>query len=150
MSVGQRDKVRGVSLLLELLLGLSLVTVALLTVFHIFWTADASVSLADRTTQAHHLARRLLEETMAKPFDQLSTDPSLSRDDVITVSHTHRRGQALSTDFVYRVEVIQPPSGPTSAPELVDVLVTVSWKQGSAGLTRDNSIRLQATKGRIP
>lgn len=87
---------------------------------------------------------------MAKPFDQLSTDPSLSRDDVITVSHTHRRGQALSTDFVYRVEVIQPPSGPTSAPELVDVLVTVSWKQGSAGLTRDNSIRLQATKGRIP
>ena len=138
------------SLLLEVLLGLSLVTIALLAVFQVFLSADTSVSLADRTTQAHHLARKLLEETLAKPFDQLATDPSLSREGEWKSSHTKRRGMELSTDFVYRIDISRPVLGSTPAPELVDILVTVSWKQGSDGGTRDNSIRLQASKGRIP
>ena len=137
------------SLLLEVLLGLSLVTIALLAVFQVFLSADSSVSLADRTTQAHHLARKLLEETLAKPYDLLSSDPSQSRQGELKSSHTKRRGQTLTTDFLYRIDVSRPSSGPTPGPELVDVTVTVSWKQGSEDKARDNSIRLQATKGRM-
>lgn len=132
------------SLLLELLLGFTMVTLVLLVIFQLFPVADRSVSLADRTTQANYLARTVMENQLDKDYSALDVDVPIS-DEVTLAEHTQRRGSALSTEFVYRVEIRKP----VAAVEVKDIIVNVSWKQGAAGAERPSSVRLQSSKGNL-
>ena len=58
--------------MVEILIGLTLVTVAILAVFQLFPASDKAVELADRTTQANQLARRLLESELAKNYPDVT------------------------------------------------------------------------------
>lgn len=131
-------------MLLELLLGFTMVTLVLLVIFQLFPVADRSVSLADRTTQANYLARTVMENQLDKDYSALDVDVPIS-DEVTLAEHTQRRGSALSTEFVYRVEIRKP----VAAVEVKDIIVNVSWKQGAAGAERPSSVRLQSSKGNL-
>lgn len=135
-------KARGLSLLLELLLGLSLLTFVLLVIFQLFPLADRSVSLADRTMHANNLARELVEQKLAEEYASLVPDVPIDGEVTVT-GHTERRGQSLTTDFVYRVEITQP----NPAVEILDINVSVSWKEGAADNPRPSTVRLKASKG---
>lgn len=148
MGVRRRLSQGGVSLLVELLLGLALVAIAILAVFDIFPAADRSVALADRTTHAHQLARRIMEETLAKDYDNISVNPADVVEGEVSLQHTKRRGSTYTTEFVYRVDVSLPTSTATPVPEVKDIQVTVRWKYGSSEAARDSFVRLEASKGR--
>ncbi len=135
---------RGMSLLLELLLGFSMITLVLLVIFQLFPVADRSVSLADRTTQANYLARTVMENQLDKDYSALDVGVPIT-DSVILTNHTQRRGSALSTEFLYRVEIRKP----VAAVEVKDIIVGVSWKQGAADAARPTSVRLQSSKGNL-
>lgn len=130
---------RGVSLLLELLLGLTLVSLAVLSIFSLFPAADRSVALADRTTQASTLARSLLDQQLQRSYGELSTDPASYLQGETSLVHTRRHGQALDTRFRYRVEITQPDL----THEVKRILVTVSWNYGS----REEKVVLESRKG---
>ena len=121
-----------------------MVTLVLLVIFQLFPVADRSVSLADRTTQANYLARTVMENQLDKDYSALDVDVPIS-DEVTLAEHTQRRGSALSTEFVYRVEIRKP----VAAVEVKDIIVNVSWKQGAAGAERPSSVRLQSSKGNL-
>ncbi len=134
---------QGLTLLLEVLLGLTLVTLVLLVIFQLFPVADRSVSLADRTTHANYLARALMEERLDSPYADLS--PGVLQGEFSSSDHTRRRGSSLSTEFVYRVEVeLADP-----AVEVKDITVTVSWKEGARDETRGSSVSLQSARGNL-
>lgn len=120
--------------MVEVMIGLGLITVAILAVFQLFPVTDKAVSLADRTAQANQLARRLLEEELDKNYPEVS-----ARNGNVTIQHTLRRGNVLSTDFVYGVEVVEsaPPT------RLKDITVEVEWTHGAVTRT----VRLQSLKG---
>ncbi|MBM3466207.1 MAG: hypothetical protein FJX76_29320 [Armatimonadetes bacterium] len=124
---------RGLALI-EVLLGLALVTVGILVLFLLFPAADQAVALSDRTAQATQLARRLMERQMA-----LSFDDAKSESDSETVEHTTRRNARLSTQFTWQVEVTQPESGR----KLKRIVVTVSWEHGKV----QRSVRCETCKG---
>lgn len=130
----------GYSLLLELLLGLGLVLIVLLAIFQLFPVGDRSVGLADRTTQANLIARREMNSTLEKPFDEVV---SYSGEETLT-GHTHRRGQSLSTTFVYDVKV-----EPATEANVKDVVITVRWKTGAADQVRDGFVRIESSKGTL-
>jgi hypothetical protein len=137
------EKPRGLSLLLELLLGLSLLTFVLLVVFDLFPLADRSVSLADRTMHANNLARELMENKLDDTYGSLALG-AVDGEETIT-DHTKRRGSGLTTEFVYRVEVTQPDP----AVEIKDIVVSVTWKQGANENPRPAQVRLQSSKGQL-
>lgn len=124
---------RGYVLLAEVLLGLSLVLIALLTVFHLFISSDSLVSVADQTAQATHLARRILEEELTRPY--LDVQSFVASE---TVPHGARRGAELRTDFEYQVEVTEPDP----AKKVKRVTVRVSW-----GLKPRHQVSLLGSKG---
>ena len=130
------------ALLLEGMLGLTMVTIVLLAIFQLFPVADRSVNLADKTTQANYLARKLMDTQLAKEFADVNgpIDGEYQAD-----HHTLRRGVEMSTTFVYRIDVTQ------LAPdvEVKDVLVTVRWKEGRGERVRDSSVKVQSAKGKL-
>lgn len=113
-----RSNSGGYVLLAEVLLGLTLVLIALLAVFQLFFTSDATVGLADRSAQANQIARRYLEEELLKDYDDVV--PSTGD---VQVVHAIRRGTTLRTTFTYTVEVVEPDP----AKRIKDVSVTVEW-----------------------
>ena len=130
--------------MIELLLGLALVSMTIMAVFSVFPTADRSVAMADRTTQANSIARTLLEQRLELDYSALSTDPASYEEGDIPLVHTKRHGQELSTTFHYRIEVTRPE--PTH--EIKEIVVYVSWPRGSEE-TREDSVVMQASKGQM-
>lgn len=128
--------------MLELLLGLSLVSITILAIFSIFPMADRSVSLADRTAQANYIARSLMEERLAKPYDELpvTVTPELGE---VTLQHSQRRGQPLSTTYDYQIEISQP----LPDRQLKHIVITVGWRRGSFDAARN--VRLKCDKGTL-
>ncbi len=125
--------------MLELLLGLSLVLIVLLAIFQLFPVGDRSVDLADRTTQAHLIARRVMnEQLLAVDYVDLK---DTTGEEIVT-AHTQRRGQVLSTTFVYDVTIV-----PVSGVDIKNIIVTVRWKSGSADNPRDPFVRLESARG---
>lgn len=137
----KRRSQSGVSLLLELLLGLTLVSLAILAIFGLFPMADRSVAQADRTTQASTMARSLLDQQLQRSYSELSTDPSTYLQGETSLVHTRRHGQNLGTKFQYKVEITQPEADR----EVKTVLVTVSWKTGE----RVENVVLESRKGAL-
>lgn len=133
-------KPRG-SLLIELLLGMTLLTMAVLTVFALFPAGDRAVVSADRSTQAHQLARRLLEGEMAKSYDELAVGES---DDIRTLEHSHRNGNPISTTFQVRTRITQ-----VAGRELRSVTVEVRWERGSDEQNTAPPVVLTSLKGRV-
>ncbi len=126
--------------MLELLLGMSLILVVLLAIFQLFPVSDRSVNLADRTTQANLIARREMNRQLEKELDELE---NTTGEETIS-GHTHRRGQSLSTTFVYDVSVTNSVD-----PDVKDITVTVRWKTGAAENLRESSVRLVSSKGKL-
>lgn len=126
--------------MLELLLGMSLVVVVLLAVFQLFPLGDRSVGLADRTTHASLIARRVMNEQMGKKYEELV---NTSGEETIT-AHTKRRGSELSTTFTYDVQVSD-----SEVPKVKDIMVTVAWKVGSDDRSRESQVRLFSSKGEL-
>jgi hypothetical protein len=130
-----RFRYRAYALLTEVLLGLSLVLVALLTVFHLFVSADSMVAVADQTSQADQLARRVLEEELNRPYDDVEAYTGAE-----SVPHVERRGAQLSTNFEYEVDVAQPDL----SKNVKLVSVRVSW-----GEKPHHQVSLTGSKGEL-
>lgn len=130
--------------MIELLLGLTLVSMTIMAIFSVFPAADKSVALADRTTQANSIARTLLEQRLELDYSALSTDPASYEEGDIPLVHTKRHGQDLQTTFHYRIEVTQPE--PTH--EIKEISVYVSWPRGSRD-DREEKVVMQASKGQL-
>ena len=139
----RRSRKQGLTLLLEALLGLTLISIVLMVIFQLFPVSDRSVGLADRTTQANYIARSLMEKQLETPYLDLLVGGTNGESDVS--GHTRRRGSDLSTSFVWRVDISQP----NPAIEVKDIVVTVSWKEGAADLERASSVKLQSARGNL-
>lgn len=140
---GGKTGQRGLTLLLEALLGLTLVTLVLMVILQLFPVSDRSVGLADRTTQANYIARSLMEKQLATPYIDLTCGTTGGQ--TMVADHTRRKGSSLSTDFSWQVKVSQPDS----AIEVKEILVTVAWKEGAADQARASSVTLQSARGNL-
>lgn len=129
---------RGMSLLLELLLGFSILAVALLALFGLFPSGDKAVMRSIRMSQANELARGLVEEQMGKHYSSL-VDGSVTGS--YKTESVDRDGQKLATEFLYQVDILQPDSSRNYR----DIKVEVWWTEGWAG--RRHSCKLQSSKG---
>lgn len=129
--------------MLEVLLGLSMITIVLLVIFQLFPVSDRSVGLADRTTHANYLARELMERHLEMPYETLPTSPVNGNSSL--VSHTKRRGSELSTDFTYEVTVTPHPD----IDNLKTIVVTVRWREGAANFERPGFVRLESVRGNL-
>ena len=138
----RRGRSRGISLLLELLLGLTLVSLTLLVLFGVFPMGERAVGQADRTSQASSIARTHMERALGQDYTALSTDPASYEEGDDTAFHTKRHGSELSTKFHYRVEVTQPDPDK----EVKRLVVTVTWPNGS---DRVETVALQSSKGKL-
>lgn len=130
--------------MVELLLGLTLVSLTIMAIFSVFPTADRSVALADRTTQANSIARTLLEQRLELDYSELETDPALYEEGEIPLVHTKRHGQELTTTFHYRIEIARPDP----AREIKEIVVYVSWPRG-ADEDPAQQVVMQASKGQM-
>ncbi len=140
--VMRRERSKGVSLLLELLLGFSLLAIALLTLFRLFPAAERATVLADKSLHAHHLASEILDTQLARPYSAFNVGVF---EDVEPFQHTQRRGVEMTTVYHYRLEITRPYPGQ----DIYHVAVTVTWEEGSAGTLRPSAIRLEGEKGRL-
>ena len=119
---------------------MSLVLVVLLAIFQLFPVGDRAVDLADRTTHANLIARKIMNEQLEKSYDDI-----LSFTGEETVSgHTTRRGQSLSTTFVHEVAVTQ-----IAGIDAKNIVVTVRWKSGAADVARSAFVRLESSRGQL-
>lgn len=134
---------RGLTLLLEALLGLTLITVVLMVILQLFPVSDRSVGLADRTTQANYIARSLMEKQLATPYIDLAVGTTDGK--TMMADHTRRKGSSLSTDFSWQVQISQPDT----AIEVKEILVTVAWKEGADDQDRASSVKLQSARGNL-
>ena len=126
----------GFSLLLEVLLGLSLFTLAVLFLLRLFPASDASVGQADRVAQATQMARRLMEERLAQQYDLLSVGTVKGTE---AVQHASRRGSSIATEYAYEVDVAEVQ------PSLKRIQVKVNWQTGP--LQRE--VVVESSKGRL-
>ncbi len=128
--------------MLEVLLGFSLILMALLAVFRLFPTSERAVVLSDRTAQAYHFATELLDDQLQRHFSALTVG---STEGVKVVQHSLRRGVPIETEFHYRMDITRPYSGR----DIYHILVSVSWRDGSNEKPREASVVLEAEKGRL-
>lgn len=137
------SKIRqGGTLLIELLLGMTLLVLIVMAVFALFPMADRAAVNADRATQALQFARRLLNRQMAKEYENLEIGEF---EETTTVEHSRRQGVTLQTTFNCKVSVTQPDP----ARELKRVQVSVRWERGQ-GETEDlPPVTLESIKGRL-
>lgn len=133
-----RSSSAGVSLLLEMLLGLGLITVAILTLFVLFPSSEKAVRLSDDRTQALHLARRLLEQKLALNYADLVVGEQQATESLDT---TLRRGVRSRLDLHSRVQVsLGEPA------EVKDIRVTVWWADSNPG--GESQVVLSSSKGK--
>lgn len=138
MSVS-RSQPRG-SLLIEILLGMSLLMIAVMAIFALFPAADRAVVAADRSSQAHLMARRLMDAELKRDYGSLDVGMD---DGTRVLSHSQRMGTPIQTTFHYSVTVTIPDS----SRDLKKIEVRVSWEKNSD--SRSNSVVLESLKGRL-
>lgn len=126
--------------MLELLLGFTLLTVAIFALFALFPTGDKAVMRSVKMTQAQEIARGLMERELLRNYSDL-TDGVASGE--TSASGINRNGVEISTRYLYQVEITQPD--PTL--RFKDIEVTVSWEEGSEGDTR--KVVLNSSKGEL-
>ncbi len=128
----------GVALLMELLIGLGLIVVSILTLFVLFPTSERAIRLSDDRTQALHLARRLVERHLALKYSELDVGTVENSESIET---TLRRGVRTKLDLKYRVDIAQK-----SGAECKDIRVTVWWNDSNPG--GESQVVLDASKGK--
>lgn len=111
---------RGVSLLLEAVLGIGIFAVSLLLVFGIFPSSQRSVTQAKDLAVAHNLAREFLEEELAKAY----VDVAASGPTPLPISTTVN-GETTTTQFEVTVQVTEEVPNRRKA-----VTVLVNWDFG--------------------
>ncbi len=141
MGASCRRRRYGGALILELLIGFSLVTIALLAVFSLIPTGERAAALADVTTQARQFASTLLQDQLARDYNALSVGQSQGDE---PIEHTLRRGVRVTTTFHYTIDITRSPSGL----QIYNIVVTVNWEEGSGGALRAGGVRLEGEKGR--
>lgn len=132
----------GYSLMLEVLLGLTIVSLSVLSLLILFPSAERSVTEADVASQANHLARQRLENLLAQGYASL---PVGVQQGSVTESNTLRRGARPATLFRYREEITQPD--PSRDIKMIRVYVT--WSGGDPGDSSQPRVCLVTSKGRF-
>jgi Tfp pilus assembly protein FimT len=134
-----RKRAGGVSLLLELMLGLALTGVIALLALGSFVTVARSQNQSMDLTQANALARQVLEAQRA--LDYSAVQPVAAQ--AVTRS-VEVHSATVSRTFTYRVDVNQP-----WAPDAVkNVVVTVQWPfRASDPGGPQHQVRLQTCVG---
>ena len=92
----------GVTLLLELLLGFALLSIAVLALFAMIPSGDKAVVRSIRMSQANELARGLLEEQMGKNYSSLVDG---ERTGNFLDSSVSRNGRNLNLEYLYKVSI---------------------------------------------
>lgn len=135
----KKSRCRGVSLLLELMLGLALMAVVAILALGSFATVARSQNQSKDFSQANALARQVLEAQRASDY---ATVNSLGPQVVFRTAEVH--SSAATQTFTYHVEVSEP-----WAPDPVkNIVVQVEWPfsaSNPSGLKR--RVRLQTCVG---
>lgn len=140
---------RGYALLLEVLLGLSLFTMAVLFVMRLFPASDAAVSHSIRVVQATQLARDLLERELDKDYNNPDNIPAGGANSKITltgggqVEYAARRGSKLLLPYTYQVDVTKFDDDG----DLFTVDVEVMWSTGTGTSAVNRTVKLQSQRG---
>ncbi len=137
-----RSRIRGASLILELLLGLSLLLIAMLSLFRLFPTAERATLLSDRSTQAHHMASELLDSQLARHYSAITVGVY---EELEPITHTKRRGVELQTEFHTRVDITRPYPGK----DIFNIAVEVTWFEGNDPGGKSSTVRIESEKGRF-
>jgi hypothetical protein len=117
------SKIRGVSLLLEVIFGLGLFSVSLLMLFGIFPTSHRAVTQAKNVSLATNLARELLEGELVKGFANAGVPVAGT---VIIPKSGLVNGEPVTTNFDCTVTVTPHPVEAN-----VKVVVSrVAWREG--------------------
>lgn len=131
------------SMLIEVLLGMSLLLIAIMAIFALFPVGDRAVANADRSTQAHQLARRMIDTELAKTYENLV--PGIPLEQSVTLEHSSRQGTVLKTTFHTRLTIISLEP----AQELKRVFVEVRWERGTGIHNLSPAVELESLKGRF-
>ena len=128
-----RSDVRAVSLLLEIIIGLGLFSLAIVFTLGMFPNSGRSLTQAQELMQATTVARQVLETIVAQGYHYLPQAPGnyspYLTDAVTEISST--RGNTFTLQFNYEVDV-NVAYVPTSTTEkFKNVTVCVSWNDGA-------------------
>ena len=128
----------GVTLLLELLLGFALLSIAVLALFAMIPSGDKAVVRSIRMSQANELARGLLEEQMGKNYSSLVDG---ERTGNFLDSSVSRNGRNLNLEYLYKVSI---PS-PDPSRNYRNIHIEVWWLEGAD--KERHSCVLESSKG---
>jgi type II secretory pathway pseudopilin PulG len=125
---------RGISLLLEVLLGLGLFGLGMLMVMGLFPTTFASSAQARNLSLATNLAREVCEQVKGQGYND-----ALSRPWTPVTFNSEINGQTAVQQFAYDVDVTEIAGRP-----LKNLTVRVRWNTGGAHADgHEHSYRLQ-------
>lgn len=129
---------RGVSLLLELLIGFSILAIAIMAIFALFPSGDKAVMRSIRMTQANEIGRGLMEDQMGKHYSAV-TEGTVTGS--TSDSSIDRNGQSLVTEYFYRVDITKPNPDRNYR----DIVVEVWWNEGNDQVR--HGCKMESSKG---
>lgn len=133
--LGSMKRTAGISLLLEILVGLGLFGLGMLLTMGLFPGAQAAASQAKNLSLATNLARGVMEQVRGMPYASITSIASTDVPQGVEVNGV----QAVQL-FSYQVDVDPPPAGR----DFKNVVVSVNWNTGGASLGGQvHSYRLQ-------
>lgn len=126
--------------MLELLLGFTLLVVAVFALFALFPSSDKAVVRSVRLTQANEVARALMEAELNKNYSFLTDGEYTGQN---TSTGLNRSGQTIEYVHDYKITISQPdPSR-----KYKDILVEVFWEEGED--KRKHGCKLQSSRGEL-
>jgi hypothetical protein len=128
---------RGLSLLLECLIGIGIFAVAMLMAMGLYPASHNSMTHAKELTWAGELAHQVMEQQLSKPYDDI-VDVAASADTRVAYTGVYN-GRQVATEYIYDVAV-----GSKAGTELRTLLVTVRWNHGP----HDRSVVLECYKAK--
>lgn len=135
-------KEKGMALMLELLLGFLLLSVAVFALFAIFPTGDRAVVRSVRASQANEIARGLMEKQLAREYSMIVDDTLNGEVDSQGMS---RGGSDLNTKFIYQVDITSPVAASGPPRRYKNIRVEVHWEEGAD--LRRHTVLLESSKG---
>ena len=117
----------GMTLLLEIVLGLGIFTAALLFIMGIFTMSHKSTTSAKNLAVASQLAREVMEQQIAIGYPSIVTLAPVEVPMPATIN-----GVDVITNFTVLVEAVEEPAGaPPNDFAKKRVLVTINWREGT-------------------
>lgn len=121
---------RGVSLLLEVVVGLGIFATCILLIFGVFTSSQKATASSKDLTVASDLAREIMESQLARGYAGLETT-----DPVVVTIPTTVDGRRTTTPFTTKVDVTRQTADANFPFRRKYLLVTVSW-DGATGVRR--------------